>query len=86
MPVKKRETRSKTVGRSKSDPGALDFKRGYYLAVSNLVSMRGISSQTVELLRNYGPVDMRGIGAYDREVLAPVVKIIRQERSDADRF
>ena len=45
----------------------LEFRRGYYCAVANLVSMHGEGIEAVEVLRTYGEINFDGISEYDKE-------------------
>lgn len=48
-----------------------NLRRGYYLAVANLVRLYDQPSMVADLLKQYGPVDWSGIDEMDRTVLEP---------------
>jgi hypothetical protein len=59
----------------------IEFKRGYYLAVANIILTHGESVIAEDVLKNYGKVDFKGIDPYDIEVLKPIAaEIARKQR------
>jgi hypothetical protein len=59
--------------------GSKDFRNGYYCAVATLIQTHGEHVQAEDVLRAYGPVDMRGVDEFDAKLLRPVVAEIRRK-------
>jgi hypothetical protein len=61
----------------------LEFRRGYYAAVANLVRTHDQSTIAADVLRAYGHVNFRGIDPGQSRVLRPIaVEIKRKDKLD----
>jgi hypothetical protein len=58
----------------------LEFRRGYYLAVANLMRLHGSEVEARDTLSNYGKFNPEGIEEYDLKVLRPLAKEIERLR------
>jgi hypothetical protein len=56
----------------------LEFRRGYYCAVANLVRLHGADVEARDTLFNYGKFDERGIDESDLQILRPLAKEIKR--------
>lgn len=54
------------------DELALEFRRGYYLATANILTLHGADVAAQDVLKAYGAVDFDGIDPYDRAKLQPI--------------
>ena len=57
----------------------ISFKRGYFMAVANLMQLHDASVIAVDVLRAYGPVDLRGIDENDRRILRPLIAELKRQ-------
>lgn len=55
----------------------LEFRRGYYIAVANIMRTHGADVIAKDVLRGYGNVDFEGIDPYDVKVLQPLADDIK---------
>lgn len=56
----------------------MEFKRGYFLAVANLVRMYDASTIAGHVLGAYGQLDLAGIDEQDRRVLRPIIAELKR--------
>lgn len=56
----------------------LEFRRGYYLAVANLMRLHGCDVEARETLSQYGHFNPEGIEEYDLKILRPLAKEIER--------
>lgn len=59
---------------TKEKQSEVEFRRGYYLAVANLMRLHGCEVQARDTLMNYGGFNPEGIEEYDLDVLCPLAK------------
>lgn len=59
----------------------LEFKRGYFLAVANIMQTHDASVIAVDVLRAYGHVDLRGIDEHDKNILRPLIAELKRQQS-----
>lgn len=57
----------------------LEFKRGYFLAVANIMQTHGEDVIAIDVLRAYGPVDLVGIDSYDKTILRPLIAELKRQ-------
>lgn len=51
---------------------SLEFKRGYYIAVANMVRLHRCEVEARDTLEAYGKIDFVGIDPYDVKTLKPL--------------
>lgn len=60
----------------------LAMRRGYYLAVANLMRLHDQDVMARDVLRQYGKVDFKGIDPLEIEILKPIyAEMRRRERA-----
>jgi hypothetical protein len=57
---------------------ALEFKRGYFMAVANLMQLHDADVIAGDVLSAYGHVDLKGIDEHDRKLLRPLIREIKR--------
>lgn len=56
----------------------LTYRQGYYLAVAVHIQQHGEGTTAVDLLKEYGEINMRGIDPHDQKILASTAKEVRR--------
>lgn len=57
----------------------LEFRRGYYLAVANILRTHGATQIAEDVLKAYGPVDLKGIDPMEVKLLKPIAKELKRK-------